>query len=167
MKEKGIDDAVEAVKYINDKYGRTCYALDIYGQVDSNQTEWFNEIKKSFPDYIKYCGTVEFDKSTEVLKNYYALLFPTYYAGEGFAGTLIDAFSAGVPVIASDWKYNAEIVNKDVGFVYHSRDKQSLIDILLTLLKNSSQINERKKNCLKEAKKYEIKNSIKILIEKI
>ena len=73
--------------------------------MDSVQTEWFNELKSTFPSYIKYGGLVPFDKSVEVLKNYFALLFPTYYEGEGFAGTLLDAMAAGVPVVASDWRY--------------------------------------------------------------
>lgn len=57
---------------------------------------------------------VPFNQSTEVLKNYDALLFPTYYEGEGFAGTIIDAFAAGLPVIASDWKYNSEIIKQGI-----------------------------------------------------
>ncbi len=37
----------------------------------------------------------------------------------GFAGTLIDAMAAGVPVIASNWKYNPEIVIENVtGRIY-------------------------------------------------
>lgn len=75
MKEKGIEDAVNAVKTVNEHFGRTVYTLDIYGQVDSAQTEWFNELENTFPSYIKYGGLVPFDKSVEVLKNYFALLF--------------------------------------------------------------------------------------------
>ena len=52
-KEKGIGDAVEAVKAVNEKLGRTVYTLDIYGQVDSDQIEWFDELKKEFPEYIR------------------------------------------------------------------------------------------------------------------
>jgi glycosyltransferase involved in cell wall biosynthesis len=51
---------------------------------------------------------------TKVLRDYFALLFPIYYIGEGFAGTAIDAFSAGVPVIASDWKYNSEVIKEGI-----------------------------------------------------
>lgn len=112
MKEKEIEDVVNAVKTVNEHFGRTVYTLDIYGQVDSAQTEWFNELKSIFPSYIKSGEPVPFDKSVEVLKNCFALLFPTYYEGEGFAGTLLDAVAAGVPVIASDWRYNPEIVNE-------------------------------------------------------
>lgn len=45
-----------------------------------------------------------------MLRNYFALLFPTYFHGEGFAGCIIDAFFAGIPIIATDWLYNKDIV---------------------------------------------------------
>ena len=103
MKEKGIEDAIDAVKTVNSRLGRTVYTLDIFGQVDKDYEERFSELKKTFPDFIRCGGAIAADRSTETLKSYFALLFPTYYRGEGFAGTLIDAMSAGVPVIASDW----------------------------------------------------------------
>ena len=64
VKEKGIEDAVNAIKTVNEKYGETVYTLDIYGQVDADQTEWFENLKASFPEYVKYGGLVPFDKST-------------------------------------------------------------------------------------------------------
>lgn len=87
-------------------------------------------MQKRFPSYIRYGGLVPFDKSVNVLKDYLALLFPIYYEGEGFAGTLIDAYFAGVPVIAPDWKYNAELVNEYVGFVYPTGDQLTFVNIL-------------------------------------
>ena len=84
MKEKGIEDAVYAVRKINKAFGRTVYTLDIYGQIDGSQTEWFENLKNSFPEYVKYGGFVDFDKSTDVLKNYFALIFPTYYTSTIF-----------------------------------------------------------------------------------
>lgn len=82
------------------------------------------------------------------------MLFPTYYSGEGFAGTLIDAFSAGVPVIASDWKYNAEIVNEDVGCLFAAGKTNELKKILLDIANDPNQILIKKKLCLKEAQKF-------------
>lgn len=101
MREKEIGDAVKAVVEANQSLGHTVFSLNIYGQVDENQTEWFEALQKTFPDYICYGGLIQFDKSVETLKEYFALSFPTYYEGEGFAGTLIDAYSAGVSVIGN------------------------------------------------------------------
>ena len=167
MKEKGIEDAVNAVKTVNEHFGRIVYTLDIYGQVDSAQTEWFNELKSTFPLYIKYGEFVPFDKSVEVLKNYFALLFPTYYEGEGFAGTLLDAMAAGVPVIASDWWYNPEIVNEKTGYVYPVHDNHAFVTTLISVGNNSDLLLSKKSDCLKEAEKYRAENVIQCLTSKL
>lgn len=164
MKEKGIEDAVDAVIAVNEEMGRIVYTLDIYGQIDSNQVEWFRKLEEGFPQYIKYKGLVDFDKTTEVLKDYFMLLFPTYYEGEGFAGTLIDAMAAGVPVIASDWRYNSEIVKDgEIGFIIRDNLKAELVKVLSIIDK----INNMKATNLVEAEKYLPKNTIKILLKKI
>lgn len=168
MKEKGIEDAVYAVRTVNEHFGRTVYTLDIYGQVDSVQTEWFNELKSTFPSYIKYGGIVPFDKSVEVLKNYFALLFPTYYEGEGFAGTLIDALAAGVPVIASDWKYNNEVVKDGInGGLVEPKNIERLTKYLIKIANNPEPWLNMRQQCICDAHKYEPDNVIKILLQEI
>lgn len=167
MREKGIEDAADAVRAVNDRLGYTAFSLDIYGQVDAGQTEWFETLSASFPDYIRYMGAVDADKSVSVLGDCFALLFPTFYDGEGFAGTLIDAFSAGVPVIASDWKYNAEIVNESVGCVFPTRDVDALTKILLHLAEHPDDLLEKKPNCLEEAEKYRPEAALAALFERL
>lgn len=163
MREKGIEDAVNAVKKVNSELGYTAYSLDIYGQVDDGQVEWFDNLKKQFPEYIRYGGLVSFEKSVEVLKDYFALLFPTFYEGEGFAGTLIDAYSAGVPVIASDWKYNAELVNENTGFIFPTGDLNVFADILKNTAEKPESILSKKALCLREVEKYRIEKAIRVL----
>lgn len=167
MKEKGIEDAVQAVIKVNADLGYQAFSLDIYGQIDSEQTDWFENLKKKFPAYIRYGGVVPFDKSVEMLKEYFALLFPTYYEGEGFAGTLIDAFSAGIPVIASDWRYNAEIVNENVGYVYKTGAQSEFVELLKLAAANPAMLVNMKKNCLHEAEKYKIDAAVKVLLNQI
>ena len=167
MKEKGIGTAVDIIKQVNDKLGYTAYSLDIYGQVDSAQIEWFDELQSKFPSYIRYGGLVPFDKSVDVLKEYFALLFPTYYEGEGFAGTLIDAFAAGVPVVASDWKYNAEIVSENVGFIFPAGDEQAFADILKKIALNPALVLAKKVRCLQEGENYRTEKAVKVLAEQL
>lgn len=161
MKEKGIEDAINAVKRINEKENKTIFTLDIYGQVDNNQKDWFEKLKESFPKYVSYKGIVDYDKSVDVLKNYYALLFPTYYDGEGFAGTLIDALASGTPIIASNWKYNSEIVNEKNGFLFEVHNLDALEDILEKL--PSIDIWKLKKNSIEDANNYHSSKVINIL----
>ena len=168
MKEKGIGDAIEVVKDINSALGETMYELDIYGSIDVNQTEWFEELQTNFPSYISYKGCVNFDKSVETLNKYFALLFPTYYSGEGFAGTIIDALAAGLPVIASDWKYNAEIVKHGIcGYIYPTQDNNALYKILCEVAQNPNKILLLKKNCVDTAKNYLPEQAISLLINNI
>ena len=155
MKEKGIEDAVNAVEEINKKYGETVFTLDIYGQIDSMQTEWFESLQSRFSKDISYKGLVPFDKSTGVLKNYYALLFPTRFYTEGIPGTIIDAYASGVPVISAKWESFNDLVNeKIVGYGYTFGNYNELIKCLYIISKNVNEFNLMKKNCLVHAGKY-------------
>lgn len=58
MREKGIGEAVAAVRKVNDTLGYQAFTLDIFGQVDSVQTEWFNNLQSSLLEYIRYGGRV-------------------------------------------------------------------------------------------------------------
>lgn len=164
MKEKGIEDAIKAVIQVNTELGYQVFSLDIYGQVDAAQVEWFDKLQKNFPEYIRYGGLVPFDKSVDVLKEYFALLFPTYYEGEGFAGTLIDAYSAGVPVIASDWKYNSELVCPNItGLLVKSNSSDDLVSALIYIQNNVEQWNRMKVNCLNVSRSFIPENAIQVL----
>lgn len=164
LKEKGIEDAVNAVKRINSFYGKTIYKLDIYGKIDDGQKEWFNKIQSQFTESIEYKGLVDGSMSTKVLKDYYLLLFPTYYSGEGYPGTLLDAFSAGVPVIASNWAYNAEIVNDKLGFLYPAKDVDALIHTLKRVAEDPNCIHDLKKNCLDYASSMSPHKVIQVIL---
>ena len=155
MKEKGIETAINAVKEVNELYKRKVFTLDIYGQIEEDYRARFEQLLQELPDFITYKGIVDYEKSTEVLKDYFALLFPTYYEGEGFPGTVIDSFASGVPVIATDWKYNKEIIQNNVdGLLFDYRDERKLTDILINIKDNPEIITKMKKNCIRRAESY-------------
>lgn len=166
-REKGIEDAVNAVAEVNDTLGYQAFSLDVYGQVDADQVDWFDALQKQFPEYVRYGGVVPFDKSVEVLKDYFALLFPTHYKGEGFAGTLVDAYAAGVPVIASDWKYNSELVTEATGYLYPTGEQKVFVDVLKTVAVKPEMILEKKLHCLKETEKYRVDRAVQVLIDRM
>ena len=112
IKEKGITEAIQSVIKANNIMNK--FELDIYGVIGKKYKEEFDKIMSSCPDFIKYKGTINHDKSVEVLNNYDVMLFLTYYKNESFAGTILDAFSSGIPVIASDWNSNFEIIKDGV-----------------------------------------------------
>lgn len=168
MKEKGIEDIVNAVSEINEKGGEVLFCLDIYGQIDKDQEQWFKTLQSNFPDFISYKGVVGFSDSVSVLKKYFALIFPTYYEGEGFAGTLLDSFASGVPVIASDWKYNSEIVREnETGILYQAKNVEDLKRALLFASDNIEMWHKCKKQCVEEAKRYIPQKVIRTIIDKL
>lgn len=161
MQEKGIEDAIQAVKVINGKSKEIIYTLDIYGQIDKKYKERFNILCKQFPKYIEYKGVVPFDKSVCILKNYHFLLFPTLFYTEGIPGTIIDAYSAGIPVISSKWESFNDVVDEKVGIGYSFSDFRELVDILEYLANNPQKIYLMKKNCLKKAFKFDVKQVVR------
>lgn len=163
-KMKGISDAFDAVQYVNCKLGRVVFSLDIFGPIDEGQGEWFREIQETFPGYVKYCGCVDFDKSVEVLKSYYALLFPTRYFTEGVPGTIIDAYASGVPVIASKWQSFSDIIDENItGVGYEFGNVQALKDTLLGIAQDINKINRMKVACLAKAHMYAPRIAISLL----
>ena len=168
MEEKGIEDAIWAVNEVNTRAGRMVYTLDIYGEVWKDYTEKFEDLKKSFPNGISYRGVVPFNQSVEILKNYFALLFPTKYKGEGFAGTLLDAMAAGVPVVASNWKYNHEVVvPNETGVLIDDCDKVKLAVQLWKMMGNPKKWNDMKVSTLKCADSYKPEKAIRPLLERL
>lgn len=174
MKEKGIEEAVQSVMEANGKLGYPAFELDIYGQIDSGYADQFEDLKKKFPEYIRYGGVIQFDACTDILKNYFALLFPTYYEGEGFAGTLIDAMSAGVPVVATDWKYNKEIVRDGItGKVLQKYPVDSTAQLIRQLTEQLISMAEKTEMWIRmrvssrnEAEKYSPNEVIKVLTDR-
>ena len=164
-KAKGVEDAVEVVRRINKKMGKTVYTLDIYGNIEKEYEKRFHELEAGFEPFITYKGFVQGEeKASELLRNYFAMLFPTYYHGEGFAGAIISAFSAGLPVIATDWRCNPEVIRDGVdGILYPTRDNAWLERILTKLAHDPDKLNALKPNCLERAAHYSPANVIHIL----
>lgn len=155
MREKGIEDAVNSVKRVNEALGRTVFTLDLYGQVDSEQKDWFDVLHRSLPDYISYKGIVPFDKSADVLKSYFALLFPTRFYTEGIPGTIIDAYAAALPVISAKWESYADIVEEGkTGIGYPFGIPEELEKVLFEIAQDPSRILKMKANCIKKAAEY-------------
>lgn len=180
MKEKGIEAAVAAVRRVNEEAGEILYELKIFGQIEHGYEEAFDQLKQGFPDYISYEGMVPFDQSTQVLKDYFALLFPSFYEGEGQAGTLVDAMSAGLPVIASNWRFNSEFVKDGVngcllpplqeGLLPDEASQElerQLCKVLPEIAGRPQEWNQMKESCLREIRKYQPEEAMKDLVDQI
>lgn len=152
MKEKGIQDAIEAIIDINKKEERIVAVLDIYGQIEEGQKEWFEDLMDKCPQYIQYKGMVESSKSVEVLKSYYVLLFPTHFFTEGIPGTIVDAYAAGIPVISSRWESFSDVVDeRETGFGYEFGNVNELMKMIKYVLNQPDYIIKMKEKCLEKS----------------
>lgn len=151
IKEKGIFEACEAIKLL---YEENCdVSLDIYGEFYNDEDK--QKLSSYLCDFIRYNGAIDGDDVTITLSKYYALLFPTYYKGEGTPHTIIESFYSGLPVIASDWHFNKEIVTEnETGLFVVIKDVESLKIQIINLMSNSEKYKYMSKQCLKEAEKF-------------
>jgi len=166
IKSKGIEDAIAAVNSCNQRMGKTVYTLDIYGMIQ--EKEWFDDLMNRQSSTIRYCGMIPYHESTKVLHKYFALVFPTFYEGEGFAGTIIDAMAAGLPAIVSDWKFNKEIITEGkTGYIFPTHSVEILSIILWDMAHAPQKVDAMRPACIEEAKKYQLSEVIKVLSNNI
>lgn len=156
MRQKGIEDAIEAVRAVNEKYGETVFSLDIYGPVDPAEAAWFEEVKATFPPYVSYGGAVPFDRSVDTLCRYSALLFPTRFFTEGVPGSILDAYAAGIPVIASRWENFDDVIEDAVtGFGYAFADTAAASAVLTALAEVPECLAAMRPACLLRSKTFQ------------
>ena len=164
MKQKGVEQAVAAIDKMNRRFGSESCCLDIYGQIESSEKEWFAKLQEKFPQNVIYKGVVAFDESVDVLKNYSALLFPTLFYTEGIPGTIIDAFAAGLPVIASRWASFSDIIDEGkTGFGYEFGSFDQLCALLEGLMTSPQKIDDMRLNCIKKAECFLPQNALQSL----
>lgn len=155
MRQKGITDAINSVAEINEKRGKIAVRLDIYGPVEDDYKDEFDELTAKYADFITYRGITESHESVQTLKRYYALLFPTKWHGEGFPGTILDCYASAIPVLASDWNANKEIVvHGKTGMIYPSKECKTLTEAIEWALYNKDKMDNMKLACRAEYEKY-------------
>lgn len=153
---KGCDYILSVARQLNKIY-RDKYQIDFYGEVASEYTD-FQEKVDALPN-VNYKGFIDLreSKNYDVLAVYDAMLFPTYWHGEGFPGIMVDAFVAGLPVIASDWHLNKDIVSDgETGFIIKPCDEKVLYETMEKCIKNPQLLREMKAACQREAMKYNV-----------
>lgn len=167
MKEKGVTDAIKAVHNhnIENEYK---FFLEIWGPIDESYKNEFEKLIIDYPNEFKYMGKVDYSKSVESLTDHLALLFPTYWKGEGFPGTIVDAYAAGLPVIASDWNANSELIdNYRTGWVYPNSQCVDLSGSLKWIADNSDELIEMRTEAHKKANEFMPDKWIEVIIDKL
>ena len=169
-KSKGIDVIFAANKILRNCELKINFQIHFYGEIDKSYLEEFNSglgetmIYKGYLDIIGHPNP-----SYLILSDYDCMLFPTYWYGEGFPGVLIDAYISGLPVIASNWNMNSEIVsNEKTGLMINIHDEKALAESMLRLMEDWSLLSKLSENAKVRAKEYHIDHlwpDVKALIE--
>jgi len=115
---KGIDHLIEADKGLGDDY-----TIDVYGPIKEAKYE------QTFKDNSKlYKGVLAKEEVLPTLRQYDVLILPTYYRGEGYPGSILEAYSLGLPVITTHWKAIPEIVkHAETGLLITPKSTDQLI----------------------------------------
>lgn len=155
VEEKGVGDAIRAIEKLNNHDGDRAYFLDVYGPVEDSFSKEFDSLIEG-ASCSRYRGIIAPEESVDVVKDYDALLFPTKWPAEGIPGTIIDALSAGTPVIAARWPFYSEQLEDGVTGVSYEFGHNELLSAAIesfTAL-GSARLNSMRSACFERAKMY-------------
>ncbi|MBU0638909.1 MAG: glycosyltransferase family 4 protein [Planctomycetes bacterium] len=118
---KGIQETIAAGERLPEDA-----LVDVYGPFcDGLTEEMFAGLKR-----VHYKGVVQPEDVIGILRRYDALLLPTYWVGEGYPGIVLEAFSAGLPVISTKWKSVPDLIDDTCGLLVEPRDADQLFEAM-------------------------------------
>lgn len=157
---KGIKEIYEASKILNDKGYTNKFGVDLYGKVEPSFTNEFNGYINELEN-MNYQGFLNLTNNDgyKTLSSYDVMLFPTYWCGEGFPGIVIDANMSGLPIIASDWNMNKEVIEDGkTGFIIPVRDSDMLANYMEKFINKEVDLEEMKRYCVEYIQQFDYRN---------
>lgn len=134
MKEKGIEQYLEAAEYIRKKYKNTKF--HICGFCEEEYEERLNLLEKE--QVIEYHGMVRNIKS--ILKRIHCTVHPSYYP-EGISNVLLESCASGRPIITTNRSGCKEVVIDGInGYMVEPKNGQELIRAIERFIHLSSEI---------------------------
>ena len=158
--ETGCNYIFDALDILNAQGMAERISVDFYGTVDDSYLQLFSQKVAASPN-AEYKGFLDLRKTEnyDILADYDAMLFPTYWPGEGFPGIIVDAFIAGLPVIATDWAHNSEIIeHQQTGIIIPPHSPEALALQMHHLANAPMEISRMSQNCRDKAKLYDTRN---------
>ncbi len=151
---KGVADIIKSACQIQQTNSIYNFIVDFYGPIEE-QFDFISCCK--YKGYLDFRGNPE--DSYQKLSNYDCFLFPTSWKGEGFPGVIIDAYIGGLPIIATDWNMNSEIIEDGVnGYLIPPKDINALTNKMMWVMENRQSCLELGLKNREIAKHYHIDN---------
>ena len=121
--KKGIGEIIDVFSSLNDKY-----SVDIYGPLDEDINKEIFCHKN-----ITYKGLLATNEVQPTLALYNVMLMPTHFKREGYPGVIIEAFSVGMPVIATNVRGIKELVPENAGILIDPENVEQLKNAVIGL----------------------------------
>ncbi len=160
--EKGIFDIIRALRE------RTDFSCDFYGPVIQRDRKMFED-QIAGSDHLRYRGIMEPSAVVDAMGAYDVLLLPTRSPGEGYPAVVLQAFAAGVPVIASAWKSIPDLIEDGVtGILIPPHSPESIVGALEKLSRDGGLYSSIAENALASAETFSEKAVVRdILVTKV
>lgn len=158
--DKGITEIIAATKQLNDNGLQDRFVVDLYGKVDSGYAKQFYSDISTLGN-VAYKGFLNLTSNSgyQTLSAYDVMLFPTYWNGEGFPGIVIDANVSGLPIIASDWNMNKEVVvDGETGYIIPPHDSNALAMQMEKFVCGEVDLRAMKQKCVEYIQQFDSKN---------
>lgn len=158
MKEKGIEQYLDAAEYIREKYPQTRF------HVCGNCEQRYEDVLKDLHDkgIILYHGRIDDIEGMHRISS--CTIHPTYYP-EGMSNVLLESCACGRPIITTDRAGCREIIDHGInGLVVKQKDSQDLINKIEKFL--SLSFTEKKAMGIAGRKKVEKEFDRQIVVSK-
>ena len=131
LKDKRVDDYIEAAKRIKKEYPQT--EFNILGFIEPTESHYEAELKElGEQNIVLYRGSLK-DVKPFIARSHCTIHPSTY--GEGMSNVLLESASSGRVIITTDNPGCQETVEDGkTGFIYHGEDVDALVNAIKRLL---------------------------------
>ena len=156
---KGCTDIIKSVDALNQLGYKGRFDVVFYGK-PSGDVEYAKQFKEMVDshDEVEYKGLLNLrdTKNYDELAKYDVMLFPTYWHGEGFPGIVIDAYISSLPIIASDWNLNKDVIEDgQTGWIIPPHDVDALIERMKFVIDHPGEVHRMSIVCRERAAQYD------------
>lgn len=164
--KKGLDTLAKVLEKIEKSPLKNHVILDLFGPIESElDKQYLNENIVNRFEFANYVGRLEPKEIFNVLSGYDLMLFPTHYFTEGCPGSILDAYRAGVPVIATEWKHAHQFITDNInGYIVDFENPvNEIFGKICYLNENRDELAAMQGNAYKESLKYLSSEAWKII----